>query len=347
MKKKKVIIGLSGGIDSAASAYLLKNEGYEVIGVTFNFFNAENTIKAAQAVAEKLNIEHHVLEAHDQFKEKVIQPFVDGYKNGETPNPCMICNQQMKFRLLREFADANDQAMIATGHYAEVQKIEENYQLWASQNPNKDQSYFLYHLDQQTLSRLIFPLHRFESKDDVRKIIMELLPELSRGGESQGICFIPKKSHSLFLKQAVFGSNPTPTGNFVDRSGKILGRHAGIHGFTLGQTRGLGIRSDQRLAVIDVIPETNTVVVDDEEALYQHEIFIDRLHFQLKEGLPKTGFTFKTCRWGYEYEGRVEIISDNQAIVHCRKPVRAPAPGQALVFYRGRQVLGGGIIKRF
>ncbi len=347
MKKKKVIIGLSGGIDSAASAYLLKNEGYEVIGVTFNFFNAANTIKASKAVAEKLNIEHHVLEAQDQFKEKVIEPFVDGYKNGETPNPCMICNQQMKFRLLREFADANDQAMIATGHYAEVRKVGDDYHLWASQNPNKDQSYFLYHLDQQTLSRLIFPLNRFESKDDVRKIIMELLPELSRGGESQGICFIPKKSHSLFLKQAVFGSNPTPTGNFVDRSGKILGRHTGIHGFTLGQTRGLGIHSVKRLAVIDVIPETNTIVVDEEESLYQSEIFIDQLYFQLKEGLPEAGFTFKTCRWGYEYKGLVEIISDNQAIVHCHKPVRAPTPGQALVFYRERQVLGGGIIKRF
>lgn len=347
MKKKKVIIGLSGGIDSAASAYLLKNEGYDVIGVTFNFFNAENTIKAAKTVAEKLNIEHHVMEAQDQFNEKVIQPFVEGYKNGETPNPCMLCNQQMKFRLLREFADANDQAMIATGHYAEVQKIDKSYQLWASQNPNKDQSYFLYHLDQETLSRLIFPLNRFESKDEVRKIIMELLPELSHGSESQGICFIPKKNHSLFLKEAVFGSNPTPAGNFVDRSGKILGRHAGIHGFTLGQTRGLGIHSDQRLAVIDVIPETNTVVVDIEESLYQSKIFIDQLRFQLKEGLPETGFAFKTCRWGYEYEGKVELLSKTTAMVHCHKPVRAPAPGQALVFYRGRQVLGGGIIKRF
>ena len=347
MKKKKIIIGLSGGIDSAASAYLLKNEGYEVIGVTFNFFNAESTIKAAQAVAAKLNLEHHVLEAQEQFSEKVIEPFVLGYKNGETPNPCLLCNQQMKFRLLREYADANDQALIATGHYAEIQNVGDDYQLWASQNPNKDQSYFLYHLDQETLSRLMFPLNRYGSKDEVRKIITELLPELSRGSESQGICFIPKKGHSLFLKEAVFGSNPTPAGNFVDRSGKILGQHAGIHSFTLGQTRGLGIPSDKRLAVIDVIPETNTVVVDEEKSLYHSEIFIEQLYLQHKEALSGTDFTFKTCRWGYEYQGCVEMLSETTAMVHCHKPVRAPAPGQALVFYRGRQVLGGGIIKRF
>lgn len=344
---KKVIIGLSGGIDSAASAYLLKNEGYEVIGVTFNFFNAENTIAAAKSVARTLNIEHHVLDEQSQFNEKVIQPFIDGYKKGETPNPCMLCNQRMKFKLLSKFASANDDAMMATGHYAEVRKVDDTYQLWASPNPNKDQSYFLYHLDQQILSRLIFPLNCFESKDEVRKIIVGLLPELSRGSESQGICFIPKKSHGLFLKQAVFGSNPSPTGNFVDPAGKILGRHPGIHGFTLGQTRGLGIRSDKRLAIIDVLPATNTVVLDEEEALYQSEILVDQLYFQLENGLPETGFTFKTCRWGYEYEGRVEMLSKTKAIVHCHQPVRAPAPGQALVFYRDRQVLGGGIIKRF
>lgn len=347
MKKKKVIIGLSGGIDSAASAYLLKNEGYEVVGVTFNFFGAENTIKAAKIVAGTLNIEHHVLDEQSQFNEKVIQPFIDGYKKGETPNPCMLCNQTMKFKLLSEFAKAHDDAMFATGHYAEVLKDGNNYQLWASPNPNKDQSYFLYHLNQEILSRLMLPLNYFESKDEVRKIIAGLLPELSQGSESQGICFIPKKSHSLFLKEAVFGSNPAPPGNFVDPSGKILGRHPGIQGFTLGQTRGLGIQSDKRVAVIDVIPETNTVVLDEEEALYQSEILVDQLCFQLENGLPETDFTFKTCRWGYEYEGSVEMLSKTKAIVHCRQPVRAPTPGQALVFFRGRQVLGGGIIKRF
>ncbi|PKM71371.1 MAG: tRNA 2-thiouridine(34) synthase MnmA [Firmicutes bacterium HGW-Firmicutes-17] len=347
VKKKKVIIGLSGGIDSAASAYLLKNEGYEVIGVTFNFLNAENTINAARKVAEKLKIEHHVLAAQSQFKEKVIDPFITGYKQGETPNPCLLCNQNMKFKLLGEFAAANDDAMIATGHYAEVRKYENGYQLWSSPNPNKDQSYFLYHLDQELLGRLLFPLNRFESKASVREIILGILPELSRGQESQGICFIPKKGHGLFLKDAVFGNNPTAPGNFVDATGKILGRHPGIHQFTLGQTRGLGINSDKRLAVVEVSPATNTVVLDEEQALYQNSILVDELIVQSPNGLPETAFTFKTCRWGHEYEGRVERLSRTRAIVHSQVPVRAPAPGQALVFYQGRQVLGGGIIKRF
>ncbi len=347
MKKKKVIIGLSGGIDSAASAYLLKNEGYEVIGVTFNFLNAENTINAARLVAEKLKIEHHVLAAQSQFKEKVIDPFVTGYKQGETPNPCLLCNQNMKFKLLGEFAAANGDAMIATGHYAEVRKDKNTYQLWASSNPNKDQSYFLYHLDQNMLRRLLFPLNRFASKAAVREIIRSLLPELSRGKESQGICFIPKKGHGLFLKDAVFGNNPTASGNFVDAAGKILGRHPGIHQFTLGQTRGLGINSDKRLAVVEVIPATSTVVLDEEKASYQNSVLVDELIVQSPNGLPETAFTFKTCRWGHEYEGRVERLSRTRAIVHSQVPVRAPAPGQALVFYQGRQVLGGGIIKRF
>lgn len=347
MKKKKVIIGLSGGIDSAAAAYLLKNEGYEVIGVTFNFLNAENTINAARKVAEKLKIEHHVLAAQSQFKEKVIDPFITGYKQGETPNPCLLCNQNMKFKLLGEFAAANGDAMIATGHYAEICKDENAYQLWASPNPNKDQSYFLYHLDQNLLGRLLFPLNGFASKDAVREIILSLLPELSRGKESQGICFIPKKGHGLFLKDAVFGNNPTASGNFVDATGKILGRHPGIHQFTLGQTRGLGINSDKRLAVVEVIPATNTVVLDEEKALYQNSILVDELIVQSPKGLPETAFTFKTCRWGHEYQGRIERLSRTRAIVHSDVPVRAPAPGQALVFYQGRQVLGGGIIKRF
>lgn len=346
MNKKRVIIGLSGGIDSAASAYLLKSEGYEVIGVTFNFFGAENTIEAAQIVARRLGIEHHIIDAQNQFKEKVITPFIAGYKIGETPNPCLLCNREMKFNLLMQFANEHDHAYIATGHYAEIQTVGGQFQLWASQNQGKDQSYFLYHLDQQTLGRLLFPLNCFESKDAVRKLLADIFPDLSQGSESQGICFIPRKNHGLFLKEAVFGSKPTPAGNFVDQSGKILGKHRGIHSFTLGQTRGLGINQNKRLAVADIIPERNTVVLAEEAALYQSEILLTDLHFQGENDFPRTALSFKTCRWGNLYQGCVELLPNAQAIVHCDQPVRAPAPGQALVFYQGRQVLGGGIIKR-
>jgi len=346
MCKKKVIIGLSGGIDSAASAYQLIKEGYEVIGVTFDFFGSEKTLEAAGLVAERLGIKHHILHATRQFQEKVIKPFIDGYKKGETPNPCLLCNREMKFKLLTEFADRNDHALIATGHYAEVVKVGDEFKLLASQNKDKDQSYFLYHLDQNVLSRLLFPLDRFSSKDAVRQSIKELLPDLSAGNESQGICFIPKKNHILFLKEAVFGSNPTFPGNFVDTSGKILGIHPGIHGFTLGQTRGLGIKQSKRLVVIDIMPETNTVVLDEESALFKNEICIDHLYLHLREDLTGSDLTFKTCRWGNAYQGNVECYKNGQAIVYSEEPVRAPAPGQALVFYRGRQVLGGGIIKK-
>lgn len=347
MKKKKVIIGLSGGIDSAAAASHLKNEGYEVIGVTFNFLNSDQTILAAKKVAKKLRIEHHVLEAQNQFHKNVMMPFIAAYKKGETPNPCMRCNQTMKFPLLYDFAKANDQAAIATGHYAEVKKKGDSYELWASPNARKDQSYFLYHLDQEVLKKLIFPLNSFESKDQVRGMIRDLLPELSNGAESQGICFIPKKGHQLFLKEAAFGSQPVETGIFVDASGKILGRHSGIQNFTLGQTRGLGLLSNKRWAVVDLEPLTNTVVLDDEQALFKNQIFVDQLFVHPNVNLADWEFSFKTCRWGHSYRGRIERLPGHQAIVHSQVPVRAPAPGQALVFYQDRRVLGGGTIKRF
>ena len=145
----------------------------------------------------------------------------------------------------------------------------------------------------------------------------------------------------------MFGNNPTAPGNFVDVTGKILGRHPGIHQFTLGQTRGLGIKSDKRLAVVEVIPATNTVVVDEEKVLFQSSILVEELIVQSSTGLLGTELTFKTCRWGHEYQGYIEMISPTRAIVHSYVPVRAPAPGQTLVFYQGRRVLGGGIIKRF
>ncbi|WP_279235176.1 tRNA 2-thiouridine(34) synthase MnmA [Acetobacterium paludosum] len=346
MSTKKVIVGLSGGIDSTASAYQLIKEGYEVIGVTFDFFGSENTLTAAGLAAERLGIKHHIVHAQRQFQEKVIEPFIEGYKKGQTPNPCLLCNREMKFKLLTEFADRNDYALIATGHYAEVVKVGDEFKLLASLNQDKDQSYFLYHLDQNVLSRLLFPLDCFRSKDAVRQTIKELLPELSAGNESQGICFIPKKNHTLFLKEAVFGLNPTLPGNFVDTAGKILGIHRGIHGFTLGQTRGLGIKQSKRLVVIDIIPETNTVVLDEEAALFKNEIWINHLYLHLGADLTGSELTFKTCRWGNHYHGNVECLNNGQAIIHCREPVRAPTPGQALVFYQGRQVLGGGIIKK-
>lgn len=346
MIKQKVIIGISGGIDSAASAYQLKKEGYEVIGVTFNFLEAESTLKAARLVADTLQIEHHVVAAQDQFRKKVIAPFVEGYKKGQTPNPCMLCNQELKFKLLRQWSQKNDDARIATGHYAEIEKVGSHYKLLASRNARKDQSYFLYHLDQDVLSRLLLPLDQFESKEAVRQTIRALLPELSVGSESQGICFIPAHNHALFLKEAVWGSRPTEPGNFVDLSGKIIGRHRGIQSYTLGQARGLGLRSGKRLVVADILPKTNTIVLAEEAALYRKEIIIEALKLQPGEDLSGAELAFKTCRWGKLYYGQLEQLTSDQALVHCQDPVRAPTPGQALVFYRDRQVLGGGLIKK-
>jgi len=345
--KKQVVIGLSGGVDSATAAYRLKEEGYDVIGVTFNFFNEEKMLITAARVAEQLGIIHHIVNAQVRFKQNVIKPFIEDYKSGKTPNPCMFCNQRLKFKLLLETAEDYNNCMIATGHYAEIQKVGEVYRLLASKNKTKDQSYFLYHLNQSILSRLILPLNSFESKAEVRELIQNLLPDIASGPESQGICFIPNGNHPLFLKEAIFGSHPVPKGNLVDRYGKLLGKHSGAHGFTLGQTRKLGIENPHHLFVIDIIPETNTVILDDEAALLKSEIMIEELYLNLHKGKLKEVLTFKTCCWGPSYSGALERLSEGEAIVHSTVPVRAPAPGQALVFYEDRQVLGGGIIKKF
>lgn len=345
--KKQVIIGLSGGIDSATAAYRLKNEGYEVIGVTFNFFNEEKMLKTAAEVADQLGISHLVINAQSRFRKNVIEPFIDGYKSGRTPNPCMFCNQRLKFKLLLETAADYHNAKIATGHYAEIQKVGKFYRLLASKNKTKDQSYFLYHLNQSILSRLILPLNSFESKAEVRGMLLGVLPDIARGPESQGICFIPKGNHTLFLKEAIFGSQPVPKGNFLDSHGKILGKHPGSHGFTLGQTRKLGIENPNHLAVVDIISETNVVILDDESALFKSKILIDELALNLKKEQFSNGFTFRTCCWGTSHSGTIEWLPKGQAVVHSTVPVRAPAPGQALVFYEDRHVLGGGIIKKF
>jgi len=236
--------------------------------------------------------------------------------------------------------------MIATGHYAEIQRSGEIYRLLASKNKTKDQSYFLYHLNQTVLSRLILPLNSFESKDEVRKIVRSVLPEIADGPESQGICFIPNGNHPIYLKKAIFGSNPAPKGNFVDRNGKILGRHPGAHGFTLGQTRKLGIENPHHLFVVNIIPETNTVVLDNEAALLKSDIIIEEMYLNLEKDRSEEVLTFKTCCWGPLYSGVLEWLPEGKAIVHSTHPIRAPAPGQALVFYDNRQVLGGGIIKK-
>lgn len=350
MKKKMsktVIIGLSGGVDSCAAAYHLKKEGYDVIGVTFNFFNEEKMLSTAAKAASELGITHHIIDAQSQFYENVIKAFVDGYKKGETPNPCMLCNQSMKFRLLLEIAQNYGGAKIATGHYGEIQKVGEHYRLLASENLEKDQSYFLYHLDQSILSRLILPIDNFKTKAVVRKSIHGILPDVAEGSESQGICFIPKGNHPLFLKNAIFGSGPVPSGNLVDCQGKIIGKHRGTHGFTLGQTRGLGIENPKRLVVVDINPKTNAVTLGREEALLKNKIKIEGLHLNLGNNPCQKDITFKICRWGYEYPGTFECLPNQEAIVYSDVSVRAPAPGQALVFYRNRQVLGGGIIKNF
>jgi|LGVF01.2.fsa_nt_gb tRNA-specific 2-thiouridylase len=344
-KKRTVIIGLSGGIDSAVAAYDLKNEGYDVVGVTFDFFNDEKIMKNAIDIGIRLGIEHRIINLQDQFKKKIIQPFINGYKIGETPNPCILCNQAFKFNILSEIATEYENARIATGHYVETQKNRLGYHLLASENQHKDQSYFLYHLNQRMLKQLIFPLQQYHSKDNVRESINEILPDISKGSESQGICFVGTGNHSIFLKNEIYGSGPVPQGPIIHTNGKVLGRHHGIHKFTLGQTRGMGINHESDLFVLKIIPEKNTIIVGPEELLFKKKIAVKNLYINPTVEVLDKEIEFKVCRWGPCYKGTLEVLDHQKGMMYSHVAVRAPAPGQSIVLYNGRDVLGGGIIE--
>lgn len=344
--KKEIVIGISGGADSAASADLFKKAGYRVLGVTLNFLNDPVILEKAEKVGKECSIEHLIVDAQKEFETQVIIPFIEGYKKGETPNPCLFCNEHLKFKLLLQIANQYGIEKIGTGHYARILENKGFFELHASENKRKDQSYFLYHLSQETLSRLIFPINHFKSKKEVKESIGKKLPEIATGPESQGICFIPKGGHTLFLKEKIYGSQPVAPGNILDDTGKILGRHKGVLSFTLGQTRKLGIENPKGLGVIHIDGETNTLVLGSKEQLLKKKILIYRVKLMVekKEILNKI-IDFKVSRWSNVYQGMVTENKDKELVIKSAEAVRAPTPGQALVFYEGDRVLGGGIIK--
>ncbi|MFN3740527.1 MAG: tRNA 2-thiouridine(34) synthase MnmA [Thermodesulfovibrionales bacterium] len=349
----KVIVAMSGGVDSSTAAYLLKEKGYEVEGVSFILYEARlkrepsyrhvaccsiEAIKEAAIVADQLGIPHSIIDLREEFIDKVINPFITSYRKGFTPNPCILCNRYIKFPVLLKRAADRNAFFISTGHYARVM----DGRLLKGIDQKKDQSYVLYVLPKEMLRRLILPLGEL-TKDSVREIARSLGLISARRPESQEICFIAERRYSEFINSFV----EPEEGPVIDiRTGKILKTHKGIFHYTIGQRRGLGISSKEPYYVVKIEPEKRIVYVGKKEDAFKREIIITDINVLQPEQFKQPSFraTVKIRSTMKDEPATLYIDSDSIRILFD-SPQWAPAPGQSAVFYNGELVLGGGVIK--
>lgn len=358
MIKKRVVVAMSGGVDSSVAAWLLKKQGHEVIGITmcFNISSGSRKrpsccgiegIEDARRVAEKIGIPHYVLNFGKELESKVIDNFCSEYLKGRTPNPCVRCNQFLKFDLLLNKARVLGAEFLATGHYARIgyDKKSKKYLLKKGRDPQKDQSYFLYNIRKDALGHILFPLGNY-NKQQVRKIAKKIGIKVADKPGSQEICFI-KEDYRDFLKDRLSKiSTEIKPGPIVDLQGKILGRHNGICFYTLGQREGLGIALGHRAYIVKIDKPTNTITLSKEEDLYSKGLVADSLNFLNRDFSNKPLIAKAKIRYNHkEADCRLTPLSRNQIKVEFLKAQRAITPGQSVVFYKKDIVLGGGIIK--
>ena len=347
MKKKegKVILGMSGGVDSTAAALLLQQQGYEVIGLHFDVLGrGEDSADclAAKQAAEKLDISLVYRNVAKEFEESVIQYFQREYLKGRTPNPCVFCNKEMKFQILLKEADAMNAAYIATGHYAQVVFKNGQYYLKKGLNEKKDQSYVLWRLEQKELSRLLLPLGTFTSKEEIRKILHIENFDNAQKKDSQEICFIPDNDYVLYLKEHM--RSLPKAGNFVNQKGEILGRHRGIINYTIGQRKGLGITFGKPMFVTKINAEDNTITLGE-----NHDLMTDLIISS------HNNFINQKLEEEREYQAKIRYASilskckiklkDDLVYTYFQNPQRAATPGQSIVWYDEQYLIGGGIIE--
>lgn len=354
--KGKVVVGMSGGVDSSVAAYLLQQQGYEVIGMTMQIWQKDeeadkdggccglSAVDDARRVCQKLNIPHYVMNFRDDFKRDVIDYFVDAYQKGLTPNPCIACNRYVKWESMLKKALQIGADYIATGHYARIVKDEQTgrYALVQSKTLAKDQTYALYNLTQYQLKHTLMPLGDY-TKDEVREIAKEIGLAVATKPDSQEICFVADNDYAGYIERET--GKKMPKGKFVTKEGKILGEHKGIIHYTIGQRKGLGLSYGKPLFVSKIDPTNHTVVVGDNEDLFTTEVYIKDLNFMPFETLP--GKMELTAKIRYSHQPAkctVEMIGDNQAKCVFEEPQRAITPGQALVLYLDNLVVGGGTI---
>ena len=341
---KKVMIGMSGGVDSSVAAYLLKRDGFDVVGVTLRLCNENEADSSdAKAVADKLGIPHVVGNMSELFYKNVVDDFVDSYKNGGTPNPCIVCNRRIKFGAMLDFAIEQGMDYIATGHYAVIDKNEKGrYLLRKAADYSKDQTYFLYGLTQKQLARVLFPLGEM-TKGEARQLAEEQGLVTAHKRDSQDICFVPDGDYASFIEK--YTGESFPHGNFVDLEGKILGEHKGIVRYTVGQRKGLGIALGKPAFVCSKNIEENTVVLGDNDSLFSNVLTAHDVNLITCDRIDSPMRVCAKIRYNQkEQPATVVGIGEGKIKVEFDQPQRAISKGQSVVLYDGELVVGGGII---
>ncbi|MBL0269952.1 MAG: tRNA 2-thiouridine(34) synthase MnmA [Chitinophagaceae bacterium] len=361
-RKGKVLVAMSGGIDSTVTALMLNQEGYEVVGITMKTWDYTasggskketgccnlDSFNDARMAAVQHGFAHYILDIREEFGDFVIENFVDEYLAGRTPNPCVLCNTHIKWRALLKRADALDCEFIATGHYAKIRQHDNGrFVVSKAIDDTKDQSYVLWGLQQDLLSRTLLPLGPYR-KTEIRQMAHDFgYPELAKKHESYEICFVPDNDYRGFLKRKVEGlEERVAGGNFIDKNGKVLGQHKGYPFYTIGQRKGLDIAMGRPVFVTHIDPEKNTVMLGDEEDLDQNEMMVSKINMIKYDAISDGMEAITKIR--YKDRGAISnLYPDNgQMKVRFYEHVKGIAPGQSAVFYEGDDVMGGGIIQR-
>lgn len=338
----QVVVGLSGGVDSAVAAHMLLRQGLSVAGLLLEIPHAHTPYEQARRVADHLNIPLLVRPAGEAFTRQVIGDFCLQYAQGRTPNPCVVCNPAVKFQALLQTADELGAPWVATGHYAGIDRAQDGrMRLLRDESCDKDQSYLLYRLEQRQLQRIRFPLYGFD-KRWVRGMARELCLPSADTKDSQDICFVPEGDHVAFLRAA---GVKAAAGTFVSPDGRVLGRHDGTFAFTVGQRKGLGVSAAERLYVLAIRPETGEVVLGGRELLRRSRLLLEQVcYIPFAQPVGPLRVTAKVRHGGRETPATLLPLPGGAAELLFDTPVEAPAPGQSAVFYCGTLVLGGGVI---